>query len=52
MEGGLDLIEMFQTMSPLGIAVAVILFILCFVVALAYQRWVMRRDTEGATTYG
>ncbi len=35
-----------------GSAVAVILFILCFVVALAYQRWVMRRDTEGATTYG
>jgi len=35
-----------------GSAVAVILFLLCFVVALAYQRWVMRRDTEGATTYG
>src|SRR5688500_4094521 len=30
MEGGLDLIEMFQTMSPLGIAVAVILFIMSF----------------------
>jgi raffinose/stachyose/melibiose transport system permease protein len=35
-----------------GSAVAVILFLLCFVLALAYQRWVMRRDTEGATTYG
>jgi raffinose/stachyose/melibiose transport system permease protein len=35
-----------------GSAVAVILFIICFVVALAYQRWAMRRDTEGATTYG
>lgn len=35
-----------------GSAVAVILFLLCFVLALAYQRWVLRRDTEGATTYG
>ncbi|MBA2721020.1 MAG: sugar ABC transporter permease [Chloroflexi bacterium] len=35
-----------------GSAVAVILFLLCFVLALAYQRWVMRRDLEGATTYG
>ena len=35
-----------------GSAVAVILFVLCFVLALAYQRWVLRRDTEGATTYG
>jgi raffinose/stachyose/melibiose transport system permease protein len=35
-----------------GSAVAVILFLVCFVLALAYQRWVMRRDTEGATTYG
>ena len=34
-----------------GSAVAVILFLICFVLALAYQRWVMRRDTEGATTY-
>ena len=32
-----------------GSAVAVILFVICFVVALAYQRWVLRRDTEGAT---
>ena len=35
-----------------GSAVAVILFLLCFVLALAYQRWVLRRDTDGATTYG
>ena len=35
-----------------GSAVAVILFLICFVLALAYQRWVMRRDTEGAMTYG
>jgi raffinose/stachyose/melibiose transport system permease protein len=35
-----------------GSAVAVILFLICFVLALAYQRTVMRRDTEGATTYG
>lgn len=35
-----------------GSAVAVVLFLLCFVLALAYQRTVMRRDTEGATTYG
>jgi raffinose/stachyose/melibiose transport system permease protein len=35
-----------------GSAVALILFLLCFVLALAYQRWVLRRDTEGATTYG
>ncbi len=35
-----------------GSAVAVILFLVCFVLALAYQRWVMRRDTEGAMTYG
>ena len=35
-----------------GSAVAVVLFLICFVLALAYQRWVMRRDTDGATTYG
>jgi raffinose/stachyose/melibiose transport system permease protein len=35
-----------------GSAVAVILFLICFAVALAYQRWVLRRDTQGATTYG
>jgi raffinose/stachyose/melibiose transport system permease protein len=35
-----------------GSAVAVLLFLLCFALALAYQRWVLRRDMEGATTYG
>ena len=35
-----------------GSAVAVILFLICFALALAYQRWVLRRDTEGATTNG
>lgn len=33
-----------------GSAVAVILFIICFVFALVYQRFVLRRDTEGALT--
>lgn len=33
-----------------GSAVAVILFLISFVVALAYQRFVLRRDTEGALT--
>lgn len=33
-----------------GSAVAVILFAISFVVALAYQRFVLRRDTEGALT--
>jgi raffinose/stachyose/melibiose transport system permease protein len=36
-----------------GSAVAVILFLACLVVALLYQRFVLRRDTEGAVTaYG
>ena len=35
-----------------GSATAVILFILAFIVALLYQRFVMRRDVEGATTGG
>jgi raffinose/stachyose/melibiose transport system permease protein len=36
-----------------GSAAAVILFIVALVVALAYQRFVMRRDTDGAiTSYG
>jgi raffinose/stachyose/melibiose transport system permease protein len=36
-----------------GSAAAVILFAIALVVALAYQRFVMRRDVEGAmTTYG
>ena len=33
-----------------GSAVAVILFIICFVFALAYQRYALRRDTAGAVT--
>ena len=36
-----------------GSALAVILFLLCLIVALLYQRFVLRRDTEGAiTAYG
>ena len=35
-----------------GSAVAVILFGLALVLALAYQRWVLRRDIEGAMTTG
>ena len=33
-----------------GSAVAMILFIVSFVVALLYQRYVLRRDTAGAMT--
>ncbi|WIV55178.1 carbohydrate ABC transporter permease [Amycolatopsis nalaikhensis] len=33
-----------------GSAVAVILFVFCFVFALLYQRFALRRDTEGALT--
>ncbi|MFD8497177.1 carbohydrate ABC transporter permease [Amycolatopsis sp. NPDC059657] len=33
-----------------GSAVAVILFAICFVFALLYQRFALRRDTEGALT--
>jgi raffinose/stachyose/melibiose transport system permease protein len=33
-----------------GSAVAVILFILALIVGLAYQRWVLRRDIDGALT--
>jgi raffinose/stachyose/melibiose transport system permease protein len=33
-----------------GSAVAVILFMICFAFALAYQRFALRRDTEGAVT--
>jgi hypothetical protein len=32
--------------------VAVILFGFALILALAYQRWVLRRDTEGAMTTG
>ena len=36
-----------------GSAIAVILFVFCLVVAVLYQRYVLRRDTEGAlTAYG
>jgi raffinose/stachyose/melibiose transport system permease protein len=35
-----------------GSATAVILFVMAFVVALLYQRYVMRRDVEGAVTAG
>ncbi len=35
-----------------GSATAVILFVLAFIVALLYQRFVMRQDVEGATTGG
>lgn len=34
-----------------GSAVAVLLFLMCFMFALAYQRFVLRRDTEGALTH-
>lgn len=33
-----------------GSAVAVILFLICFVFALFYQRYALRRDTDGALT--
>jgi raffinose/stachyose/melibiose transport system permease protein len=33
-----------------GSAVAVIIFVICFVFALVYQRFVLRRDTRGALT--
>ena len=35
-----------------GSAVAVILFVVALVVGLAYQRWVLRRDIDGAMTIG
>jgi raffinose/stachyose/melibiose transport system permease protein len=35
-----------------GSAVAVILFAFALILALAYQRWVLRRDIEGAMTTG
>ena len=33
-----------------GSAVAVVLFAICFVFALLYQRFALRRDTAGAVT--
>jgi raffinose/stachyose/melibiose transport system permease protein len=41
-----------RTQLGYGSATAVILFILAFIVALLYQRYVMRRDVEGALTAG
>jgi raffinose/stachyose/melibiose transport system permease protein len=41
-----------RTQMGYGSAIAVILFAVCLVVALAYLRFVMRRDTEGAVTLG
>jgi multiple sugar transport system permease protein/raffinose/stachyose/melibiose transport system permease protein len=35
-----------------GNAVAVVLFVISLVIALVYQRYVLRRDTEGAITEG
>jgi raffinose/stachyose/melibiose transport system permease protein len=35
-----------------GSAVAVVLFLVCFAFALAYQRFALRRDTDGAVTGG
>jgi ABC-type sugar transport system permease subunit len=35
-----------------GSAVAVVLFLISLVIALLYQRFVLRRDTEGALTGG
>jgi multiple sugar transport system permease protein/raffinose/stachyose/melibiose transport system permease protein len=35
-----------------GNAVAVVLFLISLVIALVYQRYVLRRDTEGALTEG
>ena len=35
-----------------GSAVAVVLFLISLVIALIYQRFVLRRDTEGALTEG
>jgi raffinose/stachyose/melibiose transport system permease protein len=39
-----------RTQMGYGSAIAVILFVVCLVVALLYLRFVMRRDTEGALT--
>jgi ABC-type sugar transport system permease subunit len=35
-----------------GNAVAVVLFVISLIVALIYQRFVLRRDTAGAITEG
>ena len=36
----------------MGSAIAVVLFLISLIVALIYQRFVLRRDTEGAITGG
>lgn len=41
-----------RTQLGYGSAAAVILFVAALVLALAYQRFVMRRDIDGAMTYG
>jgi raffinose/stachyose/melibiose transport system permease protein len=41
-----------RTQLGFGSAAAVILFVAALVLALAYQRFVMRRDVDGAMTYG
>jgi raffinose/stachyose/melibiose transport system permease protein len=33
-----------------GSAIAILLFVICFVFALFYQRYALRRDLEGAQT--
>ena len=33
-----------------GAAVSLVIFLICFVFSIAYQRWFMRRDMEGALT--
>lgn len=39
-----------RTQFGYGCAVAIVLFIICFVFALVYQRYALRRDVEGAQT--
>jgi raffinose/stachyose/melibiose transport system permease protein len=41
-----------RTQLGYGSAAAVILFLMALVVALVYQRYVLRRDVEGALTTG
>ena len=41
-----------RTQLGFGSAAAVILFVAALVLALIYQRFVMRRDVDGAVTYG
>jgi raffinose/stachyose/melibiose transport system permease protein len=39
-----------RTQAGYGPTVSVVLFIISFVFALAYQRYALRRDTAGAVT--